>query len=101
MLLVFLQALHALTFGAAHLGAMLYIVRSVPPEHSASAQALYSGVAMGLVMGGAVIVAGALYDDVGAGAFYAMAAMSAGGLVGALALARLTPSAARSAGTRA
>ena len=100
-LLVFLQALHALTFGAAHLGAMLYIVRSVPPEHSASAQALYSGMAMGLVMGGAIILAGALYDDVGAGAFHAMAAMSAGGLVGALALARITPSAARSAGSRA
>ena len=100
-LLVFLQALHALTFGAAHLGAMLYIVRSVPPEHSASAQALYSGAAMGLVMGGATILAGALYDDVGAGAFYAMAAMSAGGLIGALALGRITPSAARSAGTRA
>ncbi len=100
-LLVFLQALHALTFGAAHLGAMLYIVRSVPPEHSASAQALYSGMAMGLLMGGAIILAGALYDDVGAGAFYAMAAMSAGGLLGALALARITPSVARSAGSRA
>ena len=100
-LLVFLQALHALTFGAAHLGAMLYIVRSVPPEHSASAQALYSGSAMGLAMGGATILAGALYDDAGAGAFYAMAAMSAGGLIGALVLARLTPSVARSAGSRA
>ena len=100
-LLVFLQALHALTFGAAHLGAMLYIVRSVPPEHSASAQALYSGSAMGLVMGGATILAGALYDDAGAGAFYAMAAMSAVGLIGALVLARLTPSVARSAGSHA
>ena len=100
-LLVFLQALHALTFGAAHLGAMLYIVRSVPPEHSASAQALYSGSAMGLVMGGATILAGTLYDDAGAGAFYAMAAMSAVGLIGALVLARLTPSVARSAGSRA
>lgn len=99
--LVVLQALHALTFGAAHLGAMLYLVRAIPPEHSASAQALYSGAAMGLVMGGATILAGALYDDVGAGAFYAMAAMSAGGLAGALLLARIKPSVARSAGIRA
>ena len=100
-LLVVLQALHALTFGAAHLGAMLYLVRAVPPEHSASAQALYSGAAMGLVMGGATILAGALYDDVGAGAFYAMAAMSAAGLAGAVLLARVMPSVARSAGSRA
>ncbi|MCY4547759.1 MAG: MFS transporter [Defluviicoccus sp.] len=99
--LVVLQALHALTFGAAHLGAMLYLVRAIPPEHSASAQALYSGAAMGLVMGGATILAGALYDDVGAGAFYAMAAMSAGGLAGAALLARVMPNVARSAGTRA
>ena len=99
--LVVLQALHALTFGAAHLGAMLYLVRAIPPEHSASAQALYSGVAMGLVMGGATILSGALYDDVGTGAFYAMAAMSAGGLAGAALLARVRPSVARSAGTRA
>ena len=99
--LVVLQTLHALTFGAAHLGAMLYLVRAIPPEHSASAQALYSGSAMGLVMGGATILAGALYDDVGAGAFYVMAAMSAGGLLGALVLARLTPSVGRSAGSRA
>ena len=99
--LVALQALHALTFGAAHLGAMLYLVRAIPPEHSASAQALYSGAAMGLVMGGATILAGALYDDVGAGAFYAMAAMSAGGLAGAALLARVMPSVARSAGSRA
>lgn len=99
--LVVLQALHALTFGAAHLGAMLYLVRAVPPEHSASAQALYSGAAMGLVMGAATILAGALYDDVGAGAFYAMAAMSAAGLAGAMLLARVMPSVARSAGNRA
>ncbi len=99
--LVVLQALHALTFGATHLGAMLYLVRAVPAEYSASAQALYAGVAMGLVMGGATILAGALYDDVGAGAFYAMAAMAAAGLLGALALGRLTPSVGRSAGTRA
>ncbi|MDE0059503.1 MAG: 3-phenylpropionate MFS transporter [Defluviicoccus sp.] len=99
--LVALQALHALTFGAAHLGAMLYLVRAIPPEHSASAQALYSGASMGLVMGGATILAGALYDDVGAGAFYAMAAMSAGGLAGAALLARVMPSVARSAGSRA
>ena len=100
-LLVVLQALHALTFGAAHLGAMLYLVRAIPPEHSASAQALYSGAAMGLVMGGATILAGALYDDVGAGAFHAMAAMSAAGLLGAVLLARVMPSVARSAGSRA
>lgn len=90
--LVLAQALHALTFGAAHLGAMMFLSRAVAPEHSASAQALYAGVAMGLVMGGATILSGTLFEALGApAAFLAMAGLSAAGGLGALALAALTP----------
>ena len=83
------QALHALSFGAAHLGAMLFLARAVAPEHAASAQALYAGVAMGLAMGGATMLGGALFEaDSPATAFLAMAFLSAAGGLGALVLAR-------------
>src|SRR5262249_8511715 len=37
-----LQLLHALTFGASHLGAMHFLSRTVPPSAAASAQSLYA-----------------------------------------------------------
>jgi PPP family 3-phenylpropionic acid transporter len=85
-----LQLLHALTFGASHLGAMHFLSRAVPPSAAASAQSLYaalsSGLGSGLVMG----IAGALYSAFGGGAYSFMAALSAAGLVGAVALGRTT-----------
>jgi PPP family 3-phenylpropionic acid transporter len=75
------QSLHALTFGAAHLGAMHVVARSAPPGLAASAQALYAAISGGLIMGAAMILAGRLYQAQGAGAFLAMAAMSLCGLV--------------------
>jgi PPP family 3-phenylpropionic acid transporter len=84
--IVALQLLHALTFGASHLGAMHFLSRAVPPSATASAQTLYaamsSGLGSGLVMG----IAGALYSGFGGGAYCFMAALSAAGLVGAVAL---------------
>jgi PPP family 3-phenylpropionic acid transporter len=85
-----LQFLHALTFGASHLGAMHFLSRAVPPSAAASAQSLYaalsSGLGSGLVMG----IAGALYSAFGGGAYSFMAVLSAAGLVGAVALGRAT-----------
>lgn len=78
------QLLHALTFGAAHLGAMHFIARSAPPGLGATAQSLYSAVSGGIAMGLAMLLAGRLYDSYQGGAFLAMAVLSAAG--GALAL---------------
>ena len=47
-LLVPLQLLHALTYGAAHLGAILFITRAVSPKGIGSAQAFYAVIAAGL-----------------------------------------------------
>ena len=69
------QALHAASFGAAHLAAMRFIQRAVPPERSATAQGLYSAVAMGAGMALATMAAGALYESAPARAFQAMAAI--------------------------
>ena len=82
--LAVVQALHAFTFGAAHLGAMHFITRSVPPALTGTAQSLYAAVVAGIGMGLATLAAGSLYETFTGGAFYAMAVM--GVLGGALAL---------------
>jgi PPP family 3-phenylpropionic acid transporter len=74
--LVFVQALHGLTFGAAHLAAMHFLLRAVPVELSGTAQSLYSGPGMAVTTGLATLLAGWLYKADGGSAFYAMAATS-------------------------
>lgn len=87
------QWLHGLTFGAAHLAAMHHMLRTVPERMSASAQGLYSGFAIGLVMGLMMLVTGWLYAGYGGEAFYAMTLLSAAGGAVALWLAGLSHSA--------
>src|SRR5215469_1259775 len=72
-----LQLLHALTFGATHLGAMNHLSRTVPPNAAASAQALYSGASSGFGSGMVMLVAGSLYAKFGGGAYLFMTALSA------------------------
>ncbi len=86
--LIAAQALHAASFGAAHLGAMHFIARQAPPGLAATAQTLYAAVSGGLAMGLAMWLAGWLYAAYGAGAFAAMAVMSGLGLSLALWLRR-------------
>lgn len=88
-----LQLLHALTFGATHLGAMNYLSRTVPPDAAASAQALYAGASSGIGSGLVMLGAGALYAQYGGRAYLFMTMLSALGLFGAL---RLRQSVARS-----
>jgi MFS transporter, PPP family, 3-phenylpropionic acid transporter len=85
---VALQLLHALTFGATHLGAMNYLSRTVPPSAAASAQTLYSGTSAGIGSGIVMLGAGALYGSFGGRAYIVMAALAAAGLLGAAQLAR-------------
>ena len=84
-----LQLLHGLTFGAAHIGAMYFMARTVPPGAAASAQSLYAAVSAGLGSGFAMLAAGALYGAYGGHAYLFMALLSAAGLGGIAALARL------------
>ena len=83
----FCQALHAFTFGAAHLGAMHFIARAAPPELSATAQSLHSSVGTGIAVGLVMAGAGVLYASYGKGAFLFMAIISAVSLSMALVLA--------------
>ena len=84
--LLIVQALHALTFGAAHLGAIYFIARTAPPALSATAQAVYAAIVAGLVMGLSIQVSGAIYAAQGRLAYLAMALMClcGAGLAGVL-----------------
>ncbi|MEO5335588.1 MAG: MFS transporter [Magnetospirillum sp. WYHS-4] len=84
------QALHAFTFGAAHLGAIHYMARHVPPQLSATAQSLYAALVMGLGLGIAVLGGGPLFAAWEGGAFAAMAVLGGGGAIAAFLLSRKT-----------
>ena len=86
--LVPLQVLHGLTYGAAHLGAIHFIGLAVPEEAGGTAQALYSAGAAGIMHGGATILSGLLYARIGSDTYWAMAAVAAIGLCAALVLKR-------------
>jgi MFS transporter, PPP family, 3-phenylpropionic acid transporter len=94
-LLVPLQLLHALTFGAAHLGAVHFISRAVPEGQAGTGQALYASVTGGLGMGTAILAAGPLYANFGGRAYWAMAALAAVGLAASLVLMRMWSRAGR------
>ncbi len=80
-----LQLLHALTFGASHLGTMYLLSRIVPPEAAAGAQTIYAAASSGL--GGLVMLAaGVLFALYGGHAYFFMALLSAAGLAGAVRL---------------
>ncbi len=70
--LPFLQILHALSFGATHLGALTFITRHAPPGQGATAQG-YLAIALGLAMAASMGLAGWLYGAFGAAAYAAMA----------------------------
>jgi PPP family 3-phenylpropionic acid transporter len=83
-----LQCLHALSFGATHLGALGLVVRMAPPGAGATAQG-YFAVTLGITMAIATALAGVLYGRFGSAAYGAMAAMAAAGGLCALAGRRL------------
>ena len=87
--LIPLQCLHALTFGAAHLGAMAYLTRSVPDQLGATGQSLYYALTGGLLMGVTMPLAGMIYADIGTAAYNAMGACSALALPGLFVLRRI------------
>jgi len=81
-LLPWVQLLHALSFGATHLGTLMLLVRITPANQGATAQA-YLAIALSLTMAGAMALSGVLYEDFGSRAYAAMAlAALAGGACG-------------------
>jgi PPP family 3-phenylpropionic acid transporter len=89
VVLVPLQLLHGITYGATHIGAMHFIHDAVPHEKSGSAQALYATVSAGIAMGLTTLIAGYVYACAGALSYIAMAAIAAVSLAAAWRLIQL------------
>jgi len=85
---IFAQLLHGGTFALAHLGAMYFILKAVPPRLAATAQSLYALSSAGLVMGLATFASGPLYAATGGHAYLLMTAMGCAAFIFALLLAR-------------
>jgi PPP family 3-phenylpropionic acid transporter len=75
-----LQMLHALSFGATHLGALTYVARHAPEGQAATAQG-HLAIALSVAMAAASAAAGPLYAAFGVRSYAAMAlAAVAGGI---------------------
>jgi len=85
-LIALVQLLHAFTFGAAHLGAMHHLARTVPDEQAATGQALYSAIVNSIGPSLIMLPMGALYAAAGGLAYLAMAPIAVAGSVIALRL---------------
>ena len=86
-----LQALHMLSFAAAHVGAMRLLYREAPEHSQGMAQTLYAAVSGGLLIGASTLLSGVLYDLWGARGYWAMTAIAAaGGILATLLLAPRT-----------
>jgi PPP family 3-phenylpropionic acid transporter len=88
-LLPLLQCLHALSFGATHLGTVAYVAQATPHHLGATGQAYFS-VTLGIAMGAAMMLSGALYAAWGSYAYAAMAIVALAGGAMALAVHRRT-----------
>jgi len=82
-----LQCLHALSFGATHLGALAFVAHVAPPGAGATAQG-YFAIVLGATMALAMALAGVLYGSLGSVAYGAMAAIACAGGLCALAARR-------------
>lgn len=75
-----LQCLHALSFGASHLGAIAFLANAAPEGRGATAQGYFS-IAQGVTLSVCMLLAGFLYERVGTLSYLAMAPVA---LCGAL-----------------
>jgi PPP family 3-phenylpropionic acid transporter len=73
-----LQCLHALSYGATHLGTLGLMTRIAPRRLGATAQS-YLSIVLGLTMAAATAIAGALFEAYGALSYGAMALLAAAG----------------------
>ncbi len=79
-----LQALHALTFGATHLGAMHFIAKAVPGRGAGTAQALHAAIGNGLIMAAAIYATGYIYPRLGGSTYLVMGGLALAGTAAAV-----------------
>jgi PPP family 3-phenylpropionic acid transporter len=71
-----LQLLHGVTYGASHIGAIHFIHETVAREKQGTAQALYATMASGVAMGCSTLIAGWIYARGGSLSYLAMVVIS-------------------------
>jgi PPP family 3-phenylpropionic acid transporter len=81
--LVVIQLLHALSFGATHLGTMGLLAHRVPGHSLATAQGTLTA-SIGIVSATATVLCGRLFNDFGQSIYFGMAAMAAAGALAML-----------------
>lgn len=86
--LVALQALHACTFAACHLGAMAFLQRALPANGAALGQSLYYALGTGATQALVFQFSGQLYSEFGQRAFLGMVVVSAVGMTALILLVR-------------
>ncbi|MBL6617072.1 MAG: MFS transporter [Reyranella sp.] len=86
--LVLLQALHAGSFAACHLGAMAFIQRALPSSGTALGQSVYYALGTGAAQAVIFQIAGVLYGAYGQKAFLGMFVVAAIGMTALVLLAR-------------
>ena len=86
--LVLLQALHAGSFAACHLGAMAFIQRALPASGVALGQSVYYAIGTGMAQAVIYQIAGVLYGEFGQRAFLGMFVVSTIGMAALVALTR-------------
>ena len=84
------EPLHGLTFALLHLACMQMLSVVVPPALAATAQDIYSGVAVGTMTAIMTLVSGPLYGALGPRAFWFMALLCAAALPIAFAMRRIS-----------
>jgi PPP family 3-phenylpropionic acid transporter len=87
--LVLLQALHAGSFGACHLGAMAFLQRALPANGAALAQSVYYALGTGVAQAVIYQASGVLYAEYGQKAFLGMLLVAAVGMVAIVVLGRI------------
>jgi len=87
--LILLQALHAGSFAACHLGAMAFMQRALPPTGVALGQSVYYAIGTGAAQAIIFQIAGVLYAEFGQRAFFGMFVVAAIGMAALVILARV------------
>jgi len=88
-IVVLTQFLHGGTLALGHVGAMYFILRTVPQRLAATAQSLYFVCNAGIVIGLATYASGRLYAEYGGHTYLLMSAMGVAAIGFTLALGRM------------
>jgi PPP family 3-phenylpropionic acid transporter len=93
-----LQAMHGLSFGASHLGAIAALTAMAPLQARGRAQGLYGSISA-LIMVASTVLSGMIYRAAGSLVFAAMVPLGAAGLVLTLVALRMAKAQPQSEGS--